>query len=339
MKFTKKPLNTFNKLSKKSTKFFKRNLRKIFKGGGEDIKTALEIFAGKLDKHNTAQFYKAMRDELLAKGGLNKIKEWLSKDIHLQFLKNTNESLINNNKLKNDDVANVFVVKAFQKNYSPNGINMFEWSSTETEHNKKYITNKNFVISFNKPELDNDWEYNKTGKGSMSARHRLLIIKDDTIRHFNVLTFGMDDDGINNELLQQDIDLLKQMKDAALLYVDKVRINGLDGPDGETWSNNIGLFFHCFPFNSVQSLHLHIVDLNKKGPAFYKYENQNLPIDEVIKVLENELKHLHAVSIYGKTKKVNERGFETDKWGGKKHTRKLHKIKRRKNNTRRRRRH
>lgn len=327
MKFTKKPLNTLNKLSKKSTKFFKRNLRKIFKGGGdEDIKTQLELFAAESfnKKYNTAEFYKKMRDELIKQGGLSKIKEWL---VANKYVNDGSDELIN------DKIANVFVVKAFKNQFVIKGKNLFEWSNIETEHNE-YIENKKFVISFNKLDFDNDWKDNKTGSASMSKHHRFLTIKDSTIRRFNVLTFGMDyndndnDNDINPDLLKEDIELLKEMKQEAYNYVKNARVNN-EWPDGNI--HDVGLYFHCFPFNSVQSLHLHIVDLKNQGPSFDVYKHKNLEINYVIQILEEEL-HPYMRSTFAS---------RASQWkrGGKKHTRKLHKIKRRKNNTRRRRRH
>merc|ERR1712014_168859 len=54
------------------------------------------------------------------------------------------------------------------------------------------------------------------------------------------------------------------------------------------WSNKVGLFFHVFGHNSVNSLHLHILDMNELGPTFWKYEYKNCPIDAILKVLREE---------------------------------------------------
>lgn len=35
---------------------------------------------------------------------------------------------------------------------------------------------------------------------------------------------------------------------------------------------DLGLFFHCYPLNSVQSLHMHMVDLNHKGRKSFEYQ-------------------------------------------------------------------
>ena len=83
--------------------------------------------------------------------------------------------------------------------------------------------------------------------------HFLLIPKNTN--YFNILT-----------LEKADIHMLLQMKK----FVEE----------------NIGnklMYFHCYPFNSVHTLHLHVVD--KKD---YISRKNNLFIDDVIYALENE---------------------------------------------------
>ena len=53
------------------------------------------------------------------------------------------------------------------------------------------------------------------------------------------------------------------------------------------WSTSVGLYLHCYPFNSVQALHLHIVDLAAVGPTHAALAHKNLPID-VLEVLRAE---------------------------------------------------
>ena len=84
-------------------------------------------------------------------------------------------------------------------------------------------------------------------------QHYLLIPKD--ISYFNVLT-----------LKKEDIPMLEEMKQLV--------------------KNNLGkkiLYFHCYPFNSIHTLHLHAVDEKD-----YVSRKNNLFIDDVIYVLENE---------------------------------------------------
>ena len=93
--------------------------------------------------------------------------------------------------------------------------------------------------------------------------HKLLTPKIREWQKFNVLT-----------LTFEDIPLLEYMKKTAMYYVDYYNVS------------NYGLFFHCYPYNSVYCLHLHIVDLDRE-PKFQNKRN-NLKIDDVISVLKIE---------------------------------------------------
>ena len=93
--------------------------------------------------------------------------------------------------------------------------------------------------------------------------HKLLTPKIREWQKFNVLT-----------LTFEDIPLLEYMKKTAMYYIDYYNVS------------NYGLFFHCYPYNSVYCLHLHIVDLDKE-PNFQNKRN-NLNIDDVISVLKIE---------------------------------------------------
>ena len=87
--------------------------------------------------------------------------------------------------------------------------------------------------------------------------HFLLIPKD--LSYFNVLNMS-----------SSDIPLLQDMKNIVKKHVEK---------DGEDYV----LFFHCYPFNSIHTLHLHIVH-----SKFYIPKNNNLLLDDVIYVLQHE---------------------------------------------------
>ena len=49
------------------------------------------------------------------------------------------------------------------------------------------------------------------------------------------------------------------------------------------------MFFHVFPHNSVNSLHMHLVDLAAIGPTFAHLAHKNLAIADVLSVLRSEL--------------------------------------------------
>ena len=123
---------------------------------------------------------------------------------------------------------------------------------------------------------------------------------------FNVLTMGLvdalDDNAVdydeeeltgkeaaperNQKTLEVALKCLKMMQAAALAFVEQDRKeNG--------WSQKIGLFFHCYPHCSVNSTHMHIVDLDFTGPTFDKIndeEGRNLKVEDVIKAVEEEIK-------------------------------------------------
>lgn len=148
---------------------------------------------------------------------------------------------------------------------------------------------KLFMLAKNLPANDLAWdnvEKASRGQASMSQRHRFLIPRDRHWANFNVLAIGLSADGAHG--LKNSIEYLEKMKKAALALVDRER--GMIPKDAsKAWSQNIGLYFHCFPFNSVQYLHLHIIDLDSAGPAFGHYYNKNLSIDDVIDQLKAEL--------------------------------------------------
>ena len=53
-------------------------------------------------------------------------------------------------------------------------------------------------------------------------------------------------------------------------------------------TGQVGLFFHVFPHNSVQSFHLHIVDLDATGPTYEVMKYKNMPAEDVLAVLRAE---------------------------------------------------
>ena len=122
---------------------------------------------------------------------------------------------------------------------------------------------------------------------------------------FNVLTMGLVDGlpddandfdegeltrteadlAVNKATLEEALQCLKMMRATALAFVEQDRpTNG--------WSQNIGLFFHCYPFCSNNSTHMHIVDLDYTGPTFDKINNKegrNLRMEDVIKAVKDEI--------------------------------------------------
>ena len=139
-----------------------------------------------------------------------------------------------------------------------------------------------YLIAKNKPELDERWKESvEEGKPlqSMSLHHEFLIPRDTYWKNFNVLTLGIEG---NKQELENEVAKLKEMKEIAVKYATN---NG--------WGKNVGLYFHCYPLNSVNTLHLHIVDLCNTGPSYEAQNGKNLSIHTVIECLENELRELN----------------------------------------------
>ena len=93
---------------------------------------------------------------------------------------------------------------------------------------------------------------------------------------FNIISFGIDSDDVSQPSIEECIDLLLQMKEVATAYAT---VNG--------WLE-VGLFFHCYPCNSVQALHLHIIDMNNLGPSFEACNRKNIAWSDVIAQLKQE---------------------------------------------------
>ena len=129
---------------------------------------------------------------------------------------------------------------------------------------------------------------------------------------FNVLTMGLvdaatedavhhDEDAmreaeasidLNIKTLESALACLTMMREAAYAFVKE------DAKSGTKWSlrkdskeqlADIGLFFHCYPHCSVNSLHLHIVDLSETGPTYPVFKHKNLRMNMVLTALEREI--------------------------------------------------
>ena len=140
-----------------------------------------------------------------------------------------------------------------------------------------------FVAAYNRPACDDNWESSEAewvGRASMARRHRLLLLDSPDWTFFNALTFGMPTDATDYDAIRAAITMLESMRAAALALV---------AHEGDWPPDKVGLYFHVFPYNSVQSLHLHVVDLGATGPTFAALAYKNLLLDDVLKVLRDEL--------------------------------------------------
>lgn len=138
-----------------------------------------------------------------------------------------------------------------------------------------------FKVCSNHPDNNENWNSSDpawVGKAAMSKRHRFLSTKDLSWQWFNVLAFGLDRDAHS---LSQAIALLEDMKSAAEAFAAAT-------PEWSADPSRLGLFLHVFPHNSVDSLHLHMVDLAVTGPTYEVLKEKNLPLADALDVLRSE---------------------------------------------------
>lgn len=127
----------------------------------------------------------------------------------------------------------------------------------------------------NLPEKDAHWNSQDPkwiGKSSMSARHKFVVP--------GVSHFGPDGRFAINAALMP-------ATRSTLIRLDEMRAVALDYTEKQ-WrldSQQVGLYFHCWPFSSVPYLHLHVVDLTKTGPSFDVHAHVNVPLWAVRRAL------------------------------------------------------
>ena len=141
---------------------------------------------------------------------------------------------------------------------------------------------------------------------------------------FNVLTMGLVDvakaDAVHHDeeemrseeanlelnirTLESALACLRKMREAAYAFVKEDAKSGWSLREKNVFQKetnqhvvelaDIGLFFHCYPHCSVNSLHLHIVDLSKTGPTYEACRFKNLSMDMVLTALDKEIKDFRA---------------------------------------------
>ena len=150
---------------------------------------------------------------------------------------------------------------------------------------------------------------------------------------FNVLTMGLVDvakaDAVHHdeeEMRSEEADLelnirtlesalaCLRMREAAYAFVKEDANSGWSLREKNVFQKetqetivelaDIGLFFHCYPHCSVNSLHLHIVDLSETGPSYKYHSHKNLSMDMVLTALEDEIKEYKGVKIMKSAKRL-----------------------------------
>jgi len=133
----------------------------------------------------------------------------------------------------------------------------------------QYGVSQEFMICHNRPDNDAEWNDETSKRGSMAGPdengpgHVFMTTTNLHWSKFNILTIN-------------DVSFLQRMKSNACVYAE-----------ARGWEN-YGLYFHCFPLNSVQSLHLHIVNLDTTGPHFETQRTKNLSLDDAISVISSK---------------------------------------------------
>ena len=144
-----------------------------------------------------------------------------------------------------------------------------------------------FAVACNRPENDDNWASDApewVGRASMGQRHRFLTTRDLSWTWFNVLSVGLNGRASS---LREALNTLDALHEAAHAFA-----RGTPG-----WSDapeRLSLFFHCFPYNSVPSLHMHVVDLGAIGPTFEDQLPKRLLLSAVRAVLVDELANAEA---------------------------------------------
>jgi hypothetical protein len=121
----------------------------------------------------------------------------------------------------------------------------------------------------------------------MSSCHELLIPLELSWEWFNILTVGMVGD-LQTRLAgcKAALERIVRMRDASIHYISKLPKQGFEG--------DVGMFFHCFPYCKVNSMHMHILDVTEANNCFSENAYRNLGLGDVITVLESDIESLQA---------------------------------------------
>lgn len=119
-----------------------------------------------------------------------------------------------------------------------------------------------------------EWELAKHMElGSMSMYHQFLVVRDSSANLFNGLLFGYN--LFRNSSDKTVLNTLYEMEIIASLWAESKKIP----------HKYLGCFFHIYPNNSVNSLHMHMVDTREEhlGKAWKVGQYKNLPLKDLIK--------------------------------------------------------
>jgi hypothetical protein len=157
-----------------------------------------------------------------------------------------------------------------------NPLNIFARYGSETLWNKVdqslIVDKKHWMLCYNRIENDLNWYNPNFSAASMAGPgedglpgHVFITTKMMCWKYFNVTTIALDK--------RKGLTFLKSLKFVAEEYTK-----------GRGWKN-AGYFFHCYPHNSVNSLHLHVINLDTIGFNYFKNAHKNLSLDDIIETL------------------------------------------------------
>lgn len=145
-----------------------------------------------------------------------------------------------------------------------------------------------FVVCHNLPENDKYWnDESKAKTASMAGPdpiedgglpgHVFISSKDLCWDRFNVLVMGMEGNPRKNPV-KEALFFLQRLEIAAQYYVSS-----------RGWKlETTGIYLHCYPLNSVNSLHLHVVNLMRSGPALKNHAHKNLKLTDIITFMSTQ---------------------------------------------------
>lgn len=123
-----------------------------------------------------------------------------------------------------------------------------------------------FMVCHNRPINDEKWDdptfigASMAGPDANGPGHVFITTKYLHFDTFNILPIVM----------KKNTQFLNDLLLAALEYTHN-----------RGWRNP-GFYFHCWPHNSVQSLHLHVVNMDRLGPSFYAQKDKNLSMYDAL---------------------------------------------------------
>ena len=127
-----------------------------------------------------------------------------------------------------------------------------------------------WMVCHNKPECDANWndKNDKTvsmcGPDENGPGHVFITTKKLDWKYFNILSI----------IFYKKVTFLHKLKEVAIHYANQ-----------RGWKK-VGFYFHCYPHNSVNSLHLHVCNEDEQyiGHTHGEMRYKNLPLDVAIKV-------------------------------------------------------